>query len=121
MAEVSEELKQKMAEWVELKKQLSAAREDMKVLNTREKQLKEFITGFMKNNKIDKINLRKGKVSYKESTKKPTFTKKGVESGLMVYYNNNVAQVESVMTCIIDTMSSQSQETSTITLTGIKD
>jgi CO dehydrogenase/acetyl-CoA synthase beta subunit len=123
MAEVSDELKHKMSEWVELKKQLAAAREDMKVLNKREKELKSFIAGYMKVNQIDKINLRKGKVSYKETIRKPSFTKKVVEQGLTVYFNGDVARVESVMTCILDTMNNETQDTPspTISLTGIKE
>jgi hypothetical protein len=41
--EITEELRRTMTEWVELKKQLAEVRKDVKVLNDREKQLKESI------------------------------------------------------------------------------
>ena len=48
MGDITDEFRGKMSEWVELKKQLTEARKDMKVLNQKEKELKEFIGSFMK-------------------------------------------------------------------------
>ena len=80
MAEqITEEFRSAMADWVQLKTQLTEARKDMKVLNEREKQLKEFIKTFMKNQSLDLVNLKKGKVTLKTTMKnkrhlKNTFT-----------------------------------------------
>ena len=38
---ISDQFRTVMSEWVDLKKQLTGVRSDMKILNTREKQLKE--------------------------------------------------------------------------------
>ena len=119
MAEIPEEFKRKMTEWVELKKQLTEARKDMKVLNQKEKELKQYIGDFMKEQKIDNINLKKGKVSRRVTQKKPTFSKKAVEDGLGVYFQGDEARVESAITCIVDNL--PSEERDVITLTGIKD
>jgi hypothetical protein len=116
---VSDDLRVKMAEWVEIKKNIADANMDMKVLTDHEKKLKSFVNDYMKENAIDKINLRKGKVTRKETIKKAPFNKASVEAGLTVYFNSDTARVESVMTCITDNL--KEVKTSTVSLTGIKE
>jgi len=117
MSGISDDFRTAMGEWVELKKQLAAAREDMKILNNREKELKSYIMGYMQEEKIDNINLTKGKVALKTSKKKGTMTAKSVKSGLGVFLNNNEVEIERAMNCIIDTL--EEKETSVISLTGV--
>lgn len=118
MAEITDEFRDKMSEWVTLKKQLTEARADMKVLNTREKELKLFIKTYMRTQKIDNVNLKQGKVTYKKSQKKPNFSKKAVINGLMNYYENNEEKVEEVITVITGTI--EVEETDSISLSGLK-
>ena len=118
MEEISEDFKKSMSEWVELKTQLSEARQDMKLLNTREKELKKYITGYMKNHKIDNVNLKKGKVSLRTSKKKGSMTAPIVKAGLAVFFENNDVQVERAMNCIRDNI--EEKETDMISLTGLK-
>jgi len=47
------DFKTAMTEWVALKAQLAAARKDLQTLNTREKDLRKFVTVHMKQNEID--------------------------------------------------------------------
>lgn len=115
--EVTDDFRKAMAEWVELKKQLTEARKDMKVLTDREKQLKEFIKGSMKEQQIDTVNLRKGKVSLKTSKRKGTFTKKAVHSGLIQYFGGDETKVEGAMNSIYDTIGEV--ESDNISLTGV--
>ena len=115
--EITDEFRKAMTDWVELKQQLAEARKDMKVLNDREKELKQFISGYMKEEKIDNVNLKKGKVAMKSSTKKAPLTQKAFVAGLLVYFNGDEAQVEAVMTCIKDNL--EKKETNTISLTGL--
>lgn len=117
MTEVSEEFRKAMTEWVELKKQLTEARKDMKVLTDREKELKEFVKGFMKEKKIDTVNLKKGKVTYKNSKRKGTFTKSAVQTGLTQYFSGDEARVEGAMNSIYDTIGEVESEN--ISLTGV--
>jgi len=117
-SEITDEFRTAMANWVELKQQLTEARKDMKVLNDREKDLKKFISGYMKTEKIDNINLKKGKVAMKSSNKTAPLTQKAFVAGLMVYFDGDEAQVEAVMTCIKDNL--EKKETNTISLTGLK-
>lgn len=121
MAEITTEFRVKMAEWVELKKQLTEARKDMRVLNQREKDLKEFIKSFMKDEKIDNINLKKGKVSLKSGKKKPSLSRKAVVEGLTTYFTGDEVRVEAAVTCIEDVLSSQAEDKDVISLTGIKE
>ena len=118
MAEITEEFREKMSEWVNLKKQLTEARKDMKILNTREKELNLYIKTYMRTQKIDNVNLKQGKVTYKKKTKKPAFSKKAVVEGLMKYFDNNEDKVNDV----IDTISGslETSETDSISLTGLK-
>ena len=105
MTDISDEFRSAMADWVEIKRQLTDARKDMKVLNTREKQLKDYIKGYMKQQSLDLINLKKGKVSLRTATKRATFTKDAVS-------------VERAMTCIVDNL--ETTETEVISLTGLE-
>lgn len=117
MAEITDEFRKAMADWVELKRQLTEARKDMKVLNTREKELKQVIAGYMKTTDIDTVNLKKGKVSLRKKISKASMTKKAVEAGLMIFFNNDEAQVERAMNCIQDTL--EEKESDVISLTGL--
>lgn len=117
MAEITDEFRKAMADWVELKRQLTEARKDMRVLNTREKELKQVIAGYMKTTDIDTVNLKKGKVSLRKKISKASMTKKAVEAGLMIFFNNDEAQVERAMNCIQDTL--EERESDVISLTGL--
>lgn len=119
MAEISDEFRVKMNEWVELKKQLTEARKDMAVLNKREKELKAFIGSYMKDQQIDNINLKKGKVTRRTTQKKPTFSKKAVEQGLGIYFQGDEVRIEGAINCITENL--PTEERDVISLTGIKE
>jgi len=114
---ITNDFRTAMSQWVELKKQLTEARKDMKVLNTREKELKTFIQGYMKEEKIDKVNLKKGKVSLRTSKKRAPFTKKAVQTGLVVYFDGDETKAETVMNFIVDNL--EVNESNSISLTGM--
>ena len=118
MAEqITEEFRSAMADWVELKTQLTEARKDMKVLNEREKQLKEFIKTFMKNQSLDLVNLKKGKVTLKTTMKKSSMTREAVRKGLLIYFGGDEAKVDGAIQCILDNL--DSEEADVISLTGL--
>lgn len=114
---ITNDFKAAMAQWVELKKQLTEARKDMKILNTREKELKTFIQGYMKDEKIDKVNLKKGKVSLRTSKKRAPFTKSAVQHGLVSYFDGDETKAETVMNFIVDGL--EVNESNSISLTGL--
>lgn len=114
---ITDDFKTSMAQWVELKKQLTEARKDMKILNTREKELKTFIQGYMKEEKIDKVNLKKGKVSLRTSKKRAPFTKSAVQTGLVTYFDGDETKAETVMNFIVDSL--EVNESNSISLTGL--
>ena len=116
--EISDDFRVAMANWVEVKTQLTEARKDMKVLNDREKKLKEFVKNYMKTQQIDNVNLKKGKVSLKTSTKTSTMTRDAVKSGLVIYFGGDETRAEGAFTCIIDNLTTS--ETDVISLTGLK-
>jgi hypothetical protein len=115
---VSDQFRMAMKDWVDLKQQLTSARKDMKILNTREKQLKEYIKNYMKKQEIDKVNLKGGKVTLKVSQKSGSFTKAAVMNGLHIYFQGDEVRTEAVMTCILDNI--DKKETEVISLTGLK-
>lgn len=115
---VSDQFRMAMKDWVDLKQQLTSARKDMKILNTREKQLKEYIKNYMKKQEIDKVNLKGGKVTLKVSQKSGSFTKAAVMNGLHIYFQGDEVRTEAVMTCILDNI--EKKETEVISLTGLK-
>ena len=115
--QITDEFRSAMADWVELKTQLAEARKDMKVLNEREKQLKEFIKAFMKNQSLDLVNLKKGKVTLKTTTKKSSMTREAVRKGLGVYFGGDEAKVDGAFQCILDNL--DTEEADVISLTGL--
>ena len=116
--QITEEFRTAMADWVQIKTQLTEARKDMKVLNEREKQLKEFIKVFMKNQSLDLINLKKGaKVTLKTVVKKSSVSKDAVKKGLLVYFGGDEVKMEGAFQCILDNL--DSEESDVVSLTGV--
>ncbi len=115
--QITDEFRGAMADWVLLKTQLTEARKDMKILNEREKQLKEFIKTFMKNQSLDLINLKKGKVTLKTTMKKSSMTREAVRNGLGIYFGGDEAKVDGAIQCILDNL--ESEESDVISLTGL--
>jgi hypothetical protein len=118
MAEITDDFRKAMSDWVALKNQLSEARKDMKVLNTREKQLKQYIANYMKNVNIDSVNLKRGKVTMRVSERAGTMSKAAVQHGLNVYFQGDEVRTEAAMTCILDNI--DRKETTVVSLTGLK-
>jgi len=116
--QITDEFRGAMADWVQLKTQLTEARKDMKILNEREKQLKEFIKVFMKNQSLDLINLKKGaKVTLKTVVKKSSVSKDAVKKGLLAYFGGDEVKMEGAFQCILDNL--DSEESDVVSLTGI--
>lgn len=115
--EVTDEFRKKMSEWVNIKKTLVEARKDVKVLNEKEKELKSFIMKFMEKEGIDNVNLKKGKVTLRNSKKKESLTKERVQLGLLKHFNGDEVQTETAMNCIIDNL--ETKQSSIISLTGV--
>jgi hypothetical protein len=104
---------------VEITKQIAEARNDIKILTSAEKALKEQVKGQMMKNGIDTINLKKGKISVKKSVRKSTMTKKTVVAGLMSYFENDEKKVEDILSVIAEQL--ETKESTSLTMTGIKD
>lgn len=116
--DISDQFRAAIKDWVDIKKELASARKDMKIINTREKQLKEYIKTYMKHQTIDKINLKGGKVTFKVAQKSGSFTKAAVQNGINIYFQGDEVRTEAVMTCILDNI--QKTTTESISLTGLK-
>lgn len=115
----SDELSNSVSKLVELNKQITEAREDIKVLVQAEKSLKMQVKKLMMDNGLDAINLKKGKISVKRSTRKTGLNKTTVKEGLVNYFNGNEEQAESVLKTILDNL--PVKESTSLSLTGIKD
>jgi hypothetical protein len=115
---ISDDFRKAMSDWVAIKTQLTEARKDMKVLNTREKQLKEYISKYMKGTNIDSVNLKKGKVTMRVTERAGTMTKAAVQNGLTIYFQGDEVRTEAAMTCILDNI--DKKETTVMSLTGLK-
>jgi len=112
------DFKHAMTEWVGLKAQLAAARKDLSTLNTREKELREFVTEHMKKNEIDTVKIQdKVKVNFKTKKTKGSITKDVIRKGLLSFFGGNEAQVEGAWTAIQD--AAPTKETSGVSVTGL--
>jgi hypothetical protein len=115
----TDELTNSVSKLIELNKQITEARSDIKVLSDAEKVLKARIKKLMLDNGLDVINLKKGKITVKTSIKKTGLNKGSVKEGLSVFFSGNNTQVESALKVILDNL--PSKESSTLSLTGIKE
>jgi|TARA_B000000557_G_C20644037_1_gene387591 cell division protein FtsB len=115
----SDELSNSVSKLVELNKQITEAREDIKVLVQAEKSLKLQVKKLMVDHGLDAINLKKGKISVRKSSRKTGLNKTTVKEGLVNYFNGNEQQAESVLKAILDSL--PVKESTSLSLTGIKD
>lgn len=111
--------KEAMSQWIELKKQLAAARSDIKVLTQQEKTLARFIKEYMLEKQIDACNTKDStgsaaKVLVKTRQTKTGFSKNLVRMGLMRYFRDDEERVNHVMDVIAEC--AEVQEKSSISL-----
>ena len=116
---VPSELSESVAKLVELSRQLSEAKSDIKILNQEEKRLKEAVKKHMIDQGIDTINLRKGKITLRKSVRKGTMNKDAIREGLLNFFGGDEAKLEGALNAIQDTI--KVKESTSISLTGIKD
>lgn len=114
-----EEISDVVNELLELSKQISDAKDDLKVLVQVEKKMKEKLKSSMMSKEIDTINLKKGKIKLKKAIKKTGFSKKTVTEGLTKFFEGDEKQLEGAMGCINELLTEK--ETVTLSMTGIKD
>ena len=119
MSEQQEDLANVVNELLEINKQISDARDDLKVLTNVEKKLKEKLKSSMMTKDIDTINLKKGKIKLKKSVKKATFNKKSVTEGLTIFFNGDPNQVYGALNAIKEVL--PEKESVTLSMTGIKE
>jgi uncharacterized protein YggU (UPF0235/DUF167 family) len=119
MTSVAPDLSENVSKLVELTKQLSEAKSDIKILNQEEKRLKDVVKHHMVNQGIDTINLRKGKISIRKSVRKAGMNKDAIKNGLMTFFGGDETKVEGALNAIKDGL--KSKESTSISLTGIKD
>jgi len=119
MTSVSNELSESVSKLVELTKQLTEAKSDIKILNQEEKRLKENVKKHMVSQGIDTINLRKGKISIRKSVRKGSMNKDAIREGLLTFFGGDETKVEGALNAIQDGL--KMKESTSISLTGIKD
>ena len=116
---VPSELSDSVSKLVDLSKQLSEAKSDIKILNQEEKRLKESVKKHMIDQGIDTINLRKGKISIRESVRKSGMNKDAIRDGLLKFFGGDEAKVEGALNAIKDGL--KVKESTSLSLTGIKE
>jgi len=116
---VPNELSESVSKLVELSKQLSEAKSDIKILTQEEKRLKEAVKSHMVGQGIDTINLRKGKISLRKSVRKGSMNKDAIREGLLTFFGGDEAKLEGALNAIQDTI--KVKESTSLSLTGIKE
>ena len=115
----SDDLSETVAHLVELNKQITEAKSDIKILTQAEKALKERVKNAMMTQGIDTINMRKGKIALKKSTRKKIMSKKHLLDGLVEYFDGDQARVDHIVQRIQDKLGTT--ESTSISLTGLKE
>jgi uncharacterized protein (DUF3084 family) len=113
------ELSSAVQKLVELSKQITEARKDMKVLVEAEKKMKEQVKSSMVSQDIDTINLKKGKISVKKSTRKQSMTKSNIIEGLRKFFNGDEDTLQKCLAIINENL--PVKESTSLTLSGIKE
>ena len=119
MSSVAPDLSENVSKLVELTKQLTEAKSDIKVLTQEEKRLKEKVKKHMVEQGIDTINLRKGKISIRKSIRKSGMSKDAIKEGLMTFFGGDETKVEGALNAIKDGL--KTKESTSIFLSGIKE
>jgi hypothetical protein len=119
MSSVAPDLSENVSKLVELTKQLTEAKSDIKVLTQEEKRLKEKVKKHMVEQGIDTINLRKGKISIRKSVRKSGMSKDAIKDGLMTFFGGDETKVEGALNAIKDGL--KTKESTSISLSGIKE
>ena len=119
MTSVPTDLSENVSKLVDLTKQLSDAKVDIKILNQEEKRLKETVKKHMIDQGIDTINLRKGKISIRKTVRKSSINKDAIKDGLLTFFGGDEAKVEGALNAIKDGL--KTKESTSLSLTGIKD
>jgi hypothetical protein len=115
----SDELSNSVSKLVELNKQITEAREDIKIIVQAEKSLKLQVKKLMMDNGLDAINLKRGKISVRKSARKTGLNKTTLMEGLVNYFNGNEQQAESVLKAVLDNL--PVKESTSLSLTGIRE
>ena len=116
---VPTELSESVSKLVELSKQLTEAKSDIKILAQEEKRLKETVRSHMVGQGIDTINLRKGKISLRTSTRRGAMTKVAINSGINAYFGGDPVKIEGLMNAIQDQI--KEKKSTSLSITGIKE
>ena len=116
---MSSDLSESVSRLVELNRQISEAKSDIKILAQAEKALKERVKGHMLSQGIDTINLKKGKIALRTTQKKEIMSKQHLLNGLVEYFNGDQAKVDDIVKRIQENLGTK--ETTSISLTGIKE
>ena len=119
MSSVSSDLSTSVSKLVDLSKQLSEAKADIKILNQEEKRLKETVKKHMVDQGIDTITLRKGKISLRKSVRKSGVNMDSIKEGLLKFFGGDEVKVEGSIDAIQDNL--KTKESVTLSLTGIKE
>jgi hypothetical protein len=119
MTSVAPDLSENVSKLVELTKQLAEAKSDIKIIVQEEKRLKDTVKRHMIEQGIDTINLRKGKISIRKTTRKAGMNKDAIKEGLMTFFGGDESKVEGALNAIKDGL--KIKESTSISLTGIKD
>ena len=117
--DINNEFRRAMIEWADLKAQLKDARKDLKVLNTREKELNLYIKKFMSMKKIDACKVKQNKVSLNKKKSKGGLTKDVIYKGLVEFFDHDTAKAESCLNAILDSRPTTERET--LTVSKLKD
>jgi len=108
------EFKEKMLEWQNIKTTLKNARKDLSALNSREKELKTYLSGFMNANKFDKCNCKDGStVKLTKKKTKGSLSEKVIKAGLLDHFSDNQVQADTCWETINEHR--QGKETSSLT------
>jgi hypothetical protein len=117
------DIKEIMAEWLQLKAQLKSARVDLGVLNKREKQLKQSVETFMKSQATEEgekveVKVHGQKISFSSKNVRGSMTKEAVIAGLRAFFGGDETRVEGAFQAIEDAIPVKERNTLSVRKNG---
>ena len=102
MATTKEELIGYIRNWVSLDSELKNLRSETKKINQEKKELSNKLIEIMKENDIETIDMKEGKLQYKKSTVKAPISKKHLIACLESFYEKDSTVVEELTSHILE-------------------
>ena len=110
MANTREVLIERVKSWIQIDNQIREHQQHLKILRKSKKGATDDLVEIMKSNEIDCLDVKDGKLLYKQNKHKAPLSKKHLLNALSQYFPNDKAQVENISSYIMESREDRIKE-----------